>query len=294
MPGTLGSALSSLGNVAPGFLGGGTGGWMGNAGSSLSNWANTTPMDPGTGALPNAAGGIPTPPSDTTFTESTAGPSASPFNVITGAGGLPSELPATSISDGSSGGGMAPPFGTPAPAAFGAPVNVNPSAGSPTDGTPADTGFWHSLLFGSPATGTAAAGTGPGKGGWPGLFSPAGMSGIAAGSTDLLKYLQQRSLLNPSDINSAANQLAKNQAAMLKKSIFPAITATGQETGQINSPYLMSQAYTAAAAPIVAQINEAALNQWLQANQIAGGMYPQTPQATGPVSANIFGGGAAA
>ena len=153
-------------------------------------------------------------------------------------------------------------------------------------GTPADQSWWKTLLFGSPAD------PGGKGGGWPGLLSAKGMQGIAGGSTDLLKYLQQRSLLNPNDINKAARQMAQNQKNMLRKSIFPAITATGQETGQINAPYLMNQAYTTAAAPIVAQINSAAYQQWLEANRLAGGMYPDTGALGGLVEPNIFGGGA--
>lgn len=270
MPGSIGSALSSLGNVAPSFLGGGEGGFLGNAGSYLSNLgAGTTgSMDPGTGYVPSGVPGAPV---------SADGSSS---------GGLSAAPSMTEATAGP---------GTSGPGTFGAPSTVAPPAGAPA-GTPGNQSWWQSLLFGNQqqqGTGTGpATGTGPSKAGWPGILSPTGLEGIAAGSTDFLKYLQQRSLLNPSAINSAANQLAKNQAAMLKKSIFPAITATGQETGNINSPYLMSQAYTAAAAPEVAQINEAALNQWLQANQLAGGMYPGTSALGGFVEPNIFGGGA--
>jgi hypothetical protein len=85
------------------------------------------------------------------------------------------------------------------------------------------------------------------------------------------------------------------RAAALRKAIFPQITAQAQETGQINAPYLMNQAYTTAIAPILAQMQEAAMQQWLEANRIAGGLYPSEAASPGNlVNPNIFGGSASA
>lgn len=211
--------------------------------------------------------------------------------------------PAGAMSSFASPSGMSVPnyYGAPASTGIGGTTPgspFTPTATDPTTGTPADTGFWASLGkalgigdTGTP-TGTAAAGTPGATGAQPSLL--ASILKMAPGAiVDLLKYQQQQNLLSPSAINANAQQLAQNQARMLKKSIFPAITATGQETGQINSPYLMDQAYTAAAAPTVAEINANAYNQWLNANRLAAGMYPGASDISalgGLVSPNIFGG----
>ena len=109
-----------------------------------------------------------------------------------------------------------------------------------------------------------------------------------------MKYLQQRQLENPSAIAAATQQMMNKNAAALRKAILPQVTAQGQETGQINAPYLMDQAYTSAIAPILAQEQEAAMQQWLEANRLAGGLYPSGTDVGalgGFVSPNIFGGG---
>jgi hypothetical protein len=150
---------------------------------------------------------------------------------------------------------------------------------------PSSPGFWRSLFFGNqPASD---------KGGWPGLLSAQGLQGIAGGTTDLLKYLQQRSLLDPNALAKQSQQLAKSQAAALRKSIMPQLAAQGQETGQINAPYLMNQAYTTAIAPVLAQMQEAAMTDWLRSNALASGLYPggDTSALGGFVESDIFGGG---
>lgn len=114
--------------------------------------------------------------------------------------------------------------------------------------------------------------------------------------TDLLKYQQQQNLLNPSSLAKNAQETARINAAALRKAIFPQVTAQLQETGNINAPYLATQAYTTAIAPIVAQMQEAAMNQWLEANREAMGLYPSASDISalgGLTNPSIFGGGSA-
>lgn len=156
--------------------------------------------------------------------------------------------------------GLAPmgaPAAAPSQGAAGAPGQV-------ASGTPAAPSFWASLFKAAPGA-----------------------------ITDLLKYQQQQSLLNPSSLAKNAQETARINAAALRKAIFPQVTAQLQETGNINAPYLASQAYTTAIAPIVAQMQEAAMNQWLEANREAMGLYPSASDISalgGLTNPSIFGG----
>jgi hypothetical protein len=109
---------------------------------------------------------------------------------------------------------------------------------------------------------------------------------------DVLKYLQQRSLMDPNQLAKNEMDLYKANAARLRKSIFPQVTAQLQETGNINAPYLAAQAYTTAIAPTLEQMQMATLEDEIRAQQVASGMWPDTETALGGFAqtANIFGG----
>jgi hypothetical protein len=167
---------------------------------------------------------------------------------------------------------------------------LGPALGDPASSTTSNVLNW---LFPSSSGGGGAGATG-GAGARSPLAGDLGL--LAAGGTDVLKYLQQRQLTDPNAIAQATQQMAQKNAAALRRSIFPQVTAQAQETGQINAPYLMGQAYTTAIAPILAQQQEAAMQEWLRANAIATGLYPSGSDIGalgGFVSPNIFGGGTA-
>lgn len=286
--GSFGSMLGSLGSSIGSLFGGG----------GFGTATPTTPTPP-TVDNPMVTGGLPA-------YVPTSLPGGDPLASISAAANPGAAIGAI----GSPSGASIPGTGTPSlttPSATEITTGAAPGSavtGSTPDpmgtGTsPAQASLLHNILFGSPAgtstgaTGTAATGAG-GKG-WPGLLSPAGLALMGGGITDLLKYEQQQSLLSPSDLAKASQAMAKSQAAQLRKSIMPQLTAQGQETGQINAPYLMNQAYTAAIGPVLAQLQTEAMNQWLEANRLAGGMYPSSNDISalgGLVSPSIFGGGA--
>lgn len=263
----IGQAATSLGNILPSLGGiGGSSGYLGQFG----NYMAPGNVGLGGGSVPY----FPPPPTDSPTTD-VSGMTAAPFpapGTITAAN-LPSELPPTTVTP--EGAPFSPTGGTPGMTGLGLAPMGAPAAGTPAQatgtaansGTPASPSFWASLLKAS-----------------PGLI------------TDLLKYQQQQNLLNPSAMESDAQKMAKINAAALRKAIFPQVTAQLQETGNINAPYLASQAYTTAIAPIVAQMQEAAMNQWLEANREAMGLYPGASDISalgGLTNPSLFGGGSA-
>lgn len=270
----IGSAATSLGNILPSLGGiGGPSGYLGQFG----NYMNPGNVGLGGGSVPY----FPPPPTDSPTTD-VGGMTAAPFpapGTITAAN-LPSELPPMSVTP--EGAPFSPTGGTPGMTGEGLAA-----------GTPAAPSFWQSLFGGGGGgggTGTAATGTGTQQ---PSLLASL-LRAAPGGITDLLKYQQQRSLLDPSAMASDAQKMARINAAALRKAIFPQVTAQLQETGNINAPYLASQAYTTAIAPIVAQMQEAAMNQWLEANREAMGLYPGASDIGalgGLTNPSIFGGG---
>lgn len=268
MSDAIGQAATSLGNFLPSL--GGLGGSSGSI-AQFGNYMNPGNVGLGGGSAPY----FPPPPTDTPTTDVgnfTAAPFPAPGTIT--AANLPSELPPTTVTpegepfsptggtSGMTGLGLAP---------MGAPAAGQGTAGAPgqvASGTPAAPSFWASLLKAS-----------------PGLI------------TDLLKYQQQQSLMDPSKLAANAQKLDQANAAALRKAIFPQVTAQLQETGNINAPYLASQAYTTAIAPILAQMQEAAMNQWLEANREAMGLYPGASDISalgGLTNPSIFGGGGSA
>lgn len=266
----IGQAATSLGNFLPSL--GGLGGSSGSV-AQFGNYMNPGNVGLGGGSVPY----FPPPPTDSPTTDMGSF-SAAPFPTpgMTTATNLPSELPPTMVTPegepfsptggtpGMTGLGLAPmgaPAAAPAQGTAGAPGQV-------ASGTPAAPSFWASLLKAAPGA-----------------------------ITDLLKYQQQQSLLDPKTLAKNAQQINQAQVAQLKKSVFPAVTAQLQETGNINAPYLATQAYTTAIAPIVAQMQEAAMNQWLEAQREAMGLYPGASDISalgGLTNPSIFGGSGSA
>jgi hypothetical protein len=160
------------------------------------------------------------------------------------------------------------------------PPLVSPSSISGIGTTPAQSTL-SQLLFGTPANpGVANSKATPGI-----------IGGISGGIVDLLKYLQQRSIMDPNQLAAMQKKLMANQAAQLRKGIYPGVTAELQETGNINSPYLASQAYTAAIGPTLAEMQTQTLKDEIAAQALAAGMWPDTEGALGGFAniSNLFG-----
>lgn len=271
--GALGQGAEWLGSNIPNFLGGSSG----TIGQGLQNWgqgmippsaaelggAMQYTSDPGVSSYFGAdPGSTPT---------SLAGPIATAIGPTGGVGANPAQMTESAFSalpqatDPVTGGQLGPALGDPA--------------------SSLTSGVLNALGLGGGGGGAAAGGRSP-------LAGDLGI--LAAGGTDLLKYLQQRQLLNPSSIASATQQMMNKNAKALRKAIFPQVTAQLQETGNINAPYLASQAYTTAIAPTLANEQMAAMEDWLRANAEAEGLYPSNQDIGalgGFVSPNTFGGG---
>lgn len=269
--GALGQGAEWLGSNMPNFLGGSGG----TIGQGLQNWGqgmippNAAELggamqytgDPGVSSYFGAdPGSTPT---------SLAGPIASAIGPTGGVGANPAQLTESAFSalpqatDPVTGGQLGPALGDPATSLTGGVLNA----------------------LGLGGTGAPAGGRSP-------LAGDLGI--LAAGGTDLLKYLQQRQMLDPSSIAKSTQTMMNKNAAALRKAILPQVTAQAQETGQINAPYLMDQAYTTAIAPTLANEQMAAMEDWLRANAIATGLYPGGSDISalgGFVSPNTFGGG---
>lgn len=286
----LGTGLNWLGSNVPQFLGG-----------PQANW------------------GTPFMPADTSAIATGLGSSSDPTLSSYFGGGAPS-YPTGYTSTGAPGDVGAPMTSDPALALPYAtainPVGGNPAMatenafsaiGSATDpmtnlpldqamGSSPTPGVLASLfpsLFGA-GGGGGAGGAGTGGAGarspWPGALSL-----LAGGGIDIAKFLQQRSLLDQSSLQKAEQNALKGQKAALERNVFPGVKAQLQETGNINAPYLETQAYTAAIAPYVQSQEQAAMENWLRANALAEGLYPTDlgNPLGGFVSPNIFGGGTA-
>jgi len=261
-----------------GTIGAGLSGW----GSSLYDWANNIPSSyPSTGGGSYANPIVPAIPTDAP-TDSGSGAFAPPtvpsLNPSFGApsmgtpaaGGINMSAPASSSDPAYPGGAYSEPA---APAA-------DPYGGFLG-------GLWKVLGGGksAPAAGSGTSGTGQeqGQSMWPLILGILG-----TGTTDILKYVQQRKLLN--DLGGQATALNKKMNPALIRNITGPVKATLQETGNINSPYLTSQAVATAAAPYAFDQNLADLQAVLEANRIAMGLYPDFDLA-GFVQPGVFGGG---
>ena len=172
--------------------------------------------------------------------------------------------------------------GSVASGGFGANINPNASLGTASSiAAPNPQMTWQELLFGTPAQ--------------PGIANskatPGILGGISSGVVDLMKYLQQRNIMDPSKLAAMQSQLMGKEAAQLRRGIYPGVTAQLQETGQINSPYLSSQAYTAAIGPTLADMQMQTLKDEITAQALAAGMWPNTEDALGGFAnvANLFG-----
>lgn len=267
----LGTGLNFIGQNVPQFLGG-----------PQANWGTPfMPADPsaittGLGASSDPSissyftGGMPTDPNAPVDPASFAGPIAAASGP-TGAAGFNPAM------------GSEAAFST-----LGTDV-TDPTSNAPLGGTPASPSFWSSLFGGGGGGGggTAGAGGAGAKSPWP-----AALSILASGGVDIAKFLQQRSLLDQNSLQKAEQNALKGQKAALERAVFPGVKAQLQETGNINAPYLETQAYTAAIAPFVQQQQEAAMENWLRANAIALGLYPGDlgNPLGGFTSPNIFGG----
>lgn len=265
----LGTGLNWLGSNVPQFLGG-----------PQANWGTPfMPADPG--AITSGLGASSDPTISSYFT---GGPSTDPNAPV------PPESIAGPIASaiGPTGGvGFNPAMGSEAAfSTLGTDV-TDPATGAPLGGTPASPSFWQSLFGGGGGGGGAGAGGAGGRSPWP-----AALSMLASGGVDIAKFLQQRSLLNQNSLQEAEQNALKGQKAALERNVFPGVKAQLQETGNINAPYLETQAYTAAIAPYVQSQEQAAMENWLRANAIALGLYPGDlgNPLGGFTSPNIFGG----
>jgi hypothetical protein len=271
---TIGNALSSVGGALPSFLGG----------PQIQQYGQSI-IPPSAGEIggamqyspdPSVSSYFGTTPDPTSTPEGFAGPIATALGPTGGVGANPAQLTESAFTalpqatDPVTGGALGPALGDPASSLTG--------------------GILSALGLGG-GGGGAAGGTGgtAGTAGQPSLLGSILKMGPGA-IEGLLKYQQQQSLLDPSSLSSASKAITNAQAAQLRKAVMPQVTAQGQETGQINAPYLMNQAYTTAIAPILAQMQEAAMNQWLEANRLAGGLYPSEGALGGLVNPSIFGG----
>lgn len=267
MSDAIGQAATSLGNFAPSFLGGGASGPIAQFGNYMS---------PGNvGLMGGSSPYFPPPPTDTPSVDvpsMTAGSFPAPGTIT--AASLPSELPPTAVTP--EGAPFSPTGGT--PGATGAQLAA-------TGGTPADPSWWHSFLYGGqPSSGTAAAGAAGSRGGWPGLLSAPGLGLLANMGTGALKFIQQRNLLNPADVARQAQQLQAKETAAFKRAIAAPAIAAGQETGQINAPYMMDQAIAQTAAPYVYSQYPESMSNYLNSQELAAMLYPElnsfVPQGT--------------
>jgi hypothetical protein len=267
---TVGNVLSSVGGALPSFLGG----------PQLQQFGQSI-IPPNAGEIGGALQYAPDPsmssyfgntPDPASTPEGFAGPIATALGPTGGVGANPAQMTESAFTalpqatDPVTGGALGPALGDPASSLTGGVLDA----------------------LGLRSGGGGAAG---GAGGRSALAGNLAL--LAAGGTDVLKYLQQRQMTDPDAIAKATQQMQAQNAKALRKAIFPQITAQAQETGQINAPYLMNQAYTTAIAPILAQEREAAMQEWLRANAIATGLYPSSNDVSalgGFVSPNIFGG----
>lgn len=269
--GALGQGAEWLGSNMPNFLGG----TSGTIGQGLQNWgqgmippnaaelggAMQYTSDPGVSSYFGADPG--------TTPTSLAGPIATAIGPTGGVGANPAQMTESAFTalpqatDPVTGGQLGPALGDPA--------------------SSLTSGVLNALGLG----GGGGAGTPGAKSAWPGALSL-----LASGGIDIAKYLQQRSLLNQNSLQKAEQNALKGQKAALERNVFPGVKAQLQETGNINAPYLETQAYTAAIAPFVQQQEEAAMNNWLEANRIALGLYPGDlgNPLGGFTEPNIFGG----
>jgi len=242
-------------------------------------------------------GGAPSPTPTETGPYSAGGPSSSgDSNILaTGSGTGASGLPGVSV--GASGGAFTPPEAVMAPgtaaltgggATGGAPYSpVNAPVAGATDPSQSMASKVIEFLFGKSADPNDPSSQGT-KAALPGLLTGAGTL-----VSDLMKYRQQQNLLN--NLGSQATALNRKMTPAMIRHITAPVIAMGQETGQINAPYLMNQAVATAAAPYVYQQQLEDLRAALEANRIAAGMYPDGNDISalgGFVPQGIFGGGA--
>lgn len=263
----LGTGLNFIGQNVPQFLGGPQANW-GSAfippNAAEVGGAMQYSTDPGISSYFGAD------PSSTP--EALAGPIATAVGPTGGVGANPAQLTESAFS--------AFPQATD-PVTGG---QLGPALGDPASSTTAN-------VLAALGIGGSAGGAAGGKSAWPGALSL-----LASGGIDIAKYLQQRSLLDQNSLQKAEQNALKGQKAALERNVFPGVQAQLQETGNINAPYLETQAYTAAIAPYVQSQEQAAMENWLRANALAEGLYPTDlgNPLGGFVSPNIFGGGGSA
>jgi len=268
--GYMGGALSNLGfpNAATAF---------GNAGNWFSN--------PGLPSVVSA-------PTDVPIPNSYSGPAP----IVPTAGSI---SPPGTVFSGEPGAGvpMPAPGSAEAPENVMAPGSVGGTSSAPYSpaNAPAAPSAAPSLLeriLGSLFPGKAAASTGTAGGtgadDWTKYIGPT-LGLIGTGTTDILKFIQQRNLMN--NLGQQATALNRRMNPALVRNVTGPVKATLQETGNINSPYLTSQAIATALAPYAFDQNLADLQAVLEANRLAEGLYPNF-DLPGYVQPGVFGGGA--
>jgi len=293
----------------PQFLGG-PGGTLSSWATGAGDWLNPAgSMTPFTGAPGAFGSNIPSPSFGSADTANLLPSSVNP-NPVGGTTGFGTDIPARTVgdtgtvgttmsapgsADGSSGSLSAPPYG-PAPTggggAFGTGTGAAPGYGGGLPTSPSLSG--PSISAAGPAQQTATQQVLKALFGTQGTDNkavPGIIGGVSSGIIDLLKYLQQRNIMDPKKLAAMQSQLMGKEAAQLRRGIYPGVTAALQETGNINSPYLASQAYTAAIGPTLADMQMQTLKDEIAAQALAAGMWPDTETALGGFAniANLFG-----